>query len=189
MERNNNNNLPTRLPRVTLEIFEPGDVDQELRTSAWFITINTNKAAPTVDQFETLKQGLRRVAEELQDPNNMKRYVIWTNRINVKGPVRYVNGPRNYELDSIDTLESVDFRVRIEKSPSTAPLNPNRVHMHIYLKIVHRSNIHLNQSEIRDIANEVLVNNIYGVTGVYVNIRTANTGMDNILKYLGKPQL
>ena len=182
---NNNNN---RLPKVTLEVLEAGEADQTLRTSAWFITINTNKQATTVEQYDHLKEGLRRVANALQDFDNLKRMIVFTSQINVKGAPRFLHD-HDYETDTIDTVESVDFRVRIEKSPSTAPRNPNRVHMHIYMKVVHRSNIHLDQQEIKNIANEILVNGEYGVSGVYVHIRTANTGMDNIVRYLGKPQI
>lgn len=185
----NNNNTNQRLPRVTLEILEEGDADQELRSSAWFITINTNKAATTVHEYNHLKTGLHEVLAALQDYDNLKRIIMFTSRINVKPRAvnRFTVGPRKYELDSIDTIEAVEFRARIEKSPSTAPRNPNRVHMHIYVKITHKSNIHLNQLEIKHISNEILAN--YGVVGAYVHIRTANTGTDNITRYLGKPQI
>jgi hypothetical protein len=181
----NNNNR--RLPKVTLEIFEPGEEDQTLRTSAWFITINTNRAAKTVGEYDRLKEGLDALLREMQDFDNLQNIVQFTNRLNVKGAARYVNDGRDYSTDTIESIESVDFRARIEKSPSTAPLNPNRVHIHIYVKIQHRSNIHLSQEEIKQLADTVL--RPYGVTGVYVNIRTANTGTANITKYLGKPQL
>lgn len=189
MANNNNNNTNQRLPRVTLELIDEGEADQELRTSAWFITINTNRTATTPEEYQTLKTGLSEVIRSLQDYENLKRIIIFTSRINVKplAQNRFTDGPRRYELDSLDKIESVEFRARIEKSPSSAPRNPNRVHMHIYLKITHRSNIHLNQEEIKSISDEIL--RAYGVNGVYVHIRTANTGADNIVRYLGKPQI
>lgn len=189
MEPRNNNNNTRRLPNVTLEIYEPGQVDQDLRSSAWFITINTNRAAHTRAEFDHLSEGLREVANELKSPEGLEQIIVFTNRLNVKGPARYAAEGRQYNLDDIEKVDSVEFRVRIEKSASTAPMNPNRVHMHIYMKVVHRSNIHLDQAAIKQIANNILVNMNYRVAGVYVHIRTANTGNDNIMRYLGKPQL
>ena len=187
MEKNNNTNQ--RLPTISSEIIEEGDADQELRTSAWFITINTNVSANTPEEYHALRGGLYQVLEALKDYDNLQKIIIFTSRINVKPlPVnRFTRGPRRYELDSLDSVRTVDFRARVEKSPSSAPRNPNRVHMHIYLKITHTSNIHLSQEAIKQIADTILIP--YGVTGTYVHIRTANAGVDNIMRYLGKPQL
>jgi len=73
----------------------------------------------------------------------------------------------------------------VERTPLAA-YNPKRMHMHVYLKLNHTSNVKLSYECMKDLTEEIL--QPYGVNGVYLTIKSAPVGIENIMEYLGKKQ-
>lgn len=164
----NLSDLDDAIPLVARRFRGPRRLGEQI-VSGFFITINTNAAVESEEEWQRLHTRMQLAARAylrvLQDPE------------------RHADRWRLLDLvhrpGEIATEDNTDFDATLKARTQQGP-RFHRVHQHMILRIQHRTRIHININALKELYNDL----IYPWSVAYVNVRVVNMTTQQMENYI-----